>query len=277
MPSDNASTHAADLFKGTAHYYSRFRPGYPDEMIDHIVEHFSLDSNSRVLDLGCGTGQLTIPLAKHVGTVFGIDPEPEMLAEAEAERQAASASVANVQWIRASSDDLDALAPRLAPLQLATMMRSFHWMNGDATLRALDRIITPNGGIVIGGDGCGLWNGSRPWEHAVRETIQRWLGEQRRAGSGTYATREERWEPVIARSPFTRAEPWQMRFQRAWEIDAIVGYVSSTSFASPAVLGDRQVGFEADLRATLADIDPSGQFLEDVELEAVLVWRESLT
>ena len=272
MPPKDVASHASDIFKATAGYYSRFRPGYPDALIDHIVNRFVLGASSRILDLGCGTGQLTIPLAAHVGEVFGIDPEPEMLVEAE--RQAASAGVGSITWILGSSDDLDALAPRLEPLQIATMMRSFHWMNADATLQPLDGIISPDGGIVIGGDGCGLWNGFRPWEHAVRKTVQRWLGERRRAGSGTYPTREERWEPVIARSPFTRAEPWQLKFQRTWDIDAIVGYVYSTSFASPAVLGERRAGFEADLRATLHDIEPSGQFLEDVELEAVLVWRD---
>jgi tRNA/tmRNA/rRNA uracil-C5-methylase (TrmA/RlmC/RlmD family) len=37
-----------------------------------------------LLDLGCGTGQLALPLAKYFEEVIGMDPEPEMIVEAEA-------------------------------------------------------------------------------------------------------------------------------------------------------------------------------------------------
>ena len=91
------SSHYTDLFKGTARYYSRYRPGYPDEMIALVIERFCLDGTGRLLDLGCGTGQLLIPLAPHVETAIGMDPEPEMLAEAA--RVAADEGISNAVWI----------------------------------------------------------------------------------------------------------------------------------------------------------------------------------
>jgi 2-polyprenyl-3-methyl-5-hydroxy-6-metoxy-1,4-benzoquinol methylase len=53
-----------ELFKDTAWYYSRYRFGYPQEFFEYIAKLFDLDSQSRVLDLGCGTGQISIPLAR---------------------------------------------------------------------------------------------------------------------------------------------------------------------------------------------------------------------
>ncbi len=85
-----------DLFKGTAWYYARYRPGYPGPFFDHLAARFGLDGTGRLLDLGCGTGQLALPLAGRFEGVVGMDPEPEMLAEAAA--RARAARVDNVSW-----------------------------------------------------------------------------------------------------------------------------------------------------------------------------------
>ncbi|MFE3961036.1 methyltransferase domain-containing protein [Nocardia sp. NPDC059091] len=74
----------SDLFADTAWHYARYRPGYPSEFLDEIVRSFQLDGSGRLLDLGCGTGQLTVPLSKHVREAVGVDPEPQMLIEAAA-------------------------------------------------------------------------------------------------------------------------------------------------------------------------------------------------
>jgi hypothetical protein len=46
---DNSSR---SLFTGTAWHYARYRPGYPQELLDDIVERFHLDGTGRLLDLG---------------------------------------------------------------------------------------------------------------------------------------------------------------------------------------------------------------------------------
>ena len=70
-----------DMFKGTAWYYARFREGYPDEFFTMLVDEFNLSNCDRVLDLGCGTGQIAVPISRLVGEVIAMDPEPEMIAE----------------------------------------------------------------------------------------------------------------------------------------------------------------------------------------------------
>ena len=92
------------LFTGTAWHYAQYRPGYPKPFFDSIVAQFALDGTDRLLDLGCGTGQLTLPLAEHVAEAVGMDPEPEMLTEAA--RQAQAPRVTNVTWAQGSSEDL---------------------------------------------------------------------------------------------------------------------------------------------------------------------------
>ena len=104
MPNDSNS---GDLFRGTASYYARFRPPYPAELIDKLVASYKVDRTVSVLDLGCGTGQLALPLAGYAGEVLGMDPEPEMLEVAET--IARERGITNVLWRRGGSNDLERL------------------------------------------------------------------------------------------------------------------------------------------------------------------------
>jgi SAM-dependent methyltransferase len=108
---------AADLFTGTAWWYARYRPPLPPAFVDRLAERCRLDGGGRLLDLGCGTGRLTLPLARHVAEAVGRDPEPEMLAEAA--RQAAAAGVGNVRWVLGGSAELPAVAP--GPFRLVSI------------------------------------------------------------------------------------------------------------------------------------------------------------
>ncbi|OGM59225.1 hypothetical protein A2955_04515 [Candidatus Woesebacteria bacterium RIFCSPLOWO2_01_FULL_37_19] len=76
-------TYQEDIFKGTAWYYARYRPKYPQELFKYLVIRFNLGSNGILLDLGCGTGELTIPLARYFEDVIAFDPNEEMLNEAK--------------------------------------------------------------------------------------------------------------------------------------------------------------------------------------------------
>ncbi len=269
------SSNYTDLFKGTAHYYSRYRPAYPDAMIAHVIERFGLDGAGRLLDLGCGTGQLLVPLAPHVETAIGMDPEPEMLAEAA--QVVERAGITNAVWIEGGSLDLERLRDQLEPLRLTTIGRAFHWMDGDATLRALGAMTVDGGGVVQCGDPCSIWEGQRDWQVAVREVITRWLGEERRAGSSTFAASSDRipWSEsdILSRSPFSRVEFLRVAYTRLLDIDAVVGYLYSMSFSSHPVLGDRRAGFERDLREALAVVDDGGPFEEELVLDAYLAWK----
>lgn len=123
-----------ELFRSTGPYYACYRPGYPREFMDYLVTRFGLDGTQEVLDLGCGTGQIALPLAPHVARVVAVDPEPSMLIEGRhlAERR----TVGNIDWIAGDSYRLVELdLPKLA---LVTMGASFHWMNRATVLHDLD-------------------------------------------------------------------------------------------------------------------------------------------
>ena len=87
------------LYLGSAPYYVRGRPPYAPDLADTVRRILSLDGRGRLLDVGCGPGVVTLPLAHCFSEVVGLDPDPGMLEEGA--RRAADAGVGNITWVRA--------------------------------------------------------------------------------------------------------------------------------------------------------------------------------
>jgi SAM-dependent methyltransferase len=85
----NCGLRSSAVVSSAADCYAQHRPGYPQSLVDALAARAGLDGTQRVLDVGCGTGQLTIPLARHAQAVVAIDPVAAMQAHG---RQAAQAS-----------------------------------------------------------------------------------------------------------------------------------------------------------------------------------------
>jgi SAM-dependent methyltransferase len=259
------------LFAGTGAYYSRFRPGYPQVLFDDIVRRFRLDGSGRLLDLGCGTGQLVIPLAPHVAEAVGMDPEPEMLAEAA--RRPLPREAAEVTWVCGGSADLPGALGRF---RLVTMGRSFHWMDREQVLGVLAGMVEADGGVVIANDGC-LARPVTAWQRALEEVQRRFLGPvppnvpgpSPQDGSTAAA---EPHEAILARSSFRDVVRVVHEYERTWTVEQIIGYLYSTSLPLRRLLGDRRPAFEREVTCALLALERSGRFVEPVALQ-VLVAR----
>ncbi|MEV0005377.1 class I SAM-dependent methyltransferase [Micromonospora sp. NPDC050980] len=96
-----------------ATYYARHRRGYAPTVLDALTATFPLGADDTAIDLGCGTGQLSIPLAARIGAVVGMDPEPDMLALARC--AGVDAGTTNVTWILGGDGDHPPCPGCLAP------------------------------------------------------------------------------------------------------------------------------------------------------------------
>ena len=69
-------------YDSLAREYAQHRQVHP-EVLRNLIETGKLDNASRVLDVGCGTGNYTIALEKAVGcSCWGVEPSEQMLARA---------------------------------------------------------------------------------------------------------------------------------------------------------------------------------------------------
>jgi ubiquinone/menaquinone biosynthesis C-methylase UbiE len=104
--------------------------------------------SDRVLELGCARGDVTFLLARHAGSVTGVDAADEALAMAEAER--ARRNLSNVSFLKADVADLspvpDASVDAVAAIDLVEHV-------DDPTLRAMlgecRRVLAPKGRLAI--------------------------------------------------------------------------------------------------------------------------------
>ncbi len=250
-------------FKGTAFFYDRFRTKYLPEFFAAIAESYHLDATGHLLDLGCGTGQLAIPLAPHFERVTGMDPEPEMLEFAQ--RRSMALGQSNISWVLGDSETL--MASGQCDFRVVTMAQSFHWMDRDRMLDFLHGGLKAGSGVVIAGE----FNvpPEAPFNQVVAEVMKRWTPQK--AGDGKP---KERHETVIARSKFKRWELRKFSGTRQWTVEDVIGHCYSLSICSIPVLGGNKDPFEKDLREELLKLDSSKDFSQEIEVQAFFLYRD---
>jgi SAM-dependent methyltransferase len=251
-------------FRAAAPHYRGGRISYPPKLIRRVADLVGLGENDRVLDLGCGPGQLAIGFSYFANEVVGVDPEPEMLTiAAEAARGLAS----NVKFCEGSSFDIDR---SLGRFRLVTMGRSFHWMDRPATLHRLDDMVEVGGAITLFGDRH-INVPENAWHDEWRVITERYAQsdpawQQRRA--------EPSHESVLLASRFSRLERVSLIAQHVSTVDRMVERARSMSTLSRQQIGAREDEVAHELRALLSGIATDGRITEVIEWSALIARRD---
>jgi SAM-dependent methyltransferase len=258
------------FFCGKAGYYARYRRGYPTGVFDTIVSRFALTPSAEILDLGCGTGNVAIPLAERGFRVHAIDPEPEMLLEGRKRESAAHSC--GITWQLGSDTSLGELI--LPPFRLCTMGLSFHWMDRPHVLVTLDTLIEPGGGIA-----CLSRNDSffshleNGWGGAVKDVLHGMLGDAWDYSGRLEHGQRDQHEEIFLQSPFPVIEECDFLVRDELTVDDIIGLQLSTSYAAPALLTSRNAEFRKRLTRRLLDLEPSGKFTDESTVHLIIAKR----
>ncbi len=244
----------SNLFKGTAWYYARYRLAYPKAVISLLREQIG---GERLVDLGCGTGELSVPMANYVKEVIGVDPQEEMLNEARL--RASRADISNISWRCCRAEDLN-IEP--SSVDMVTIGAAFHWMDRPLVVARAGRWLKKGAPIAILGWNS-TWNGQEPWQEIAREVLTNWLGPRKAGKKGSFIEPSEPHEVVLAKAGCHVTET-VFEEPQCWSLEEFIGYLYSTSFASHEVIGDRALAFEEDMRRRLLQFDSSGIYKEKV-------------
>ncbi len=111
--------------------YHRARPTYPPELFTRL-------SGSRILEIGPGTGQATLPLNR-IGEVTAVELSPELAAIARSHAPAAQVIVANFdEW---------PLPPD--PFDLVVSATAFHWLDPSTRMDRCAAALKPGGTLAV--------------------------------------------------------------------------------------------------------------------------------
>lgn len=133
--------------------YDRVRPGYPEEAFEDLATLARLRPGSRVLEIGCGTGQATVPLAARGFEVVAVELGAGLAKVARRNL----ATFPAVDIVNAAFEEWP-LPP--APFDAVVAATSFHWLDPNVRLAKVSDALLPGGALalisthhVAGGDG----------------------------------------------------------------------------------------------------------------------------
>lgn len=251
-----------NMFSGAAKFYRQYRPGIPQSVASVLDTAVAVHAPRRLLDVGTGTGLVVEALLGRFDDIIAIDNDADMLAAAGAALRPILPIGTRLELKQTTAEQFT--APEGWTADLATICRAFHWLDQRAVLARLDAQVSPAGAVAIFGDSS-FWVATTPWQTLVRSIIQDYLGEVRRAGSGTFNHHDHPYGEIMSESAFNDVSEVTVPVQRTWTTESILGYLYSTSFAAPVLFGHRLAEFDATVRTRLADLSEDGTFVEDNE------------
>lgn len=263
----------APVFGAAAPEYARYRPGIPAEAVRLLAQTLAGVAEPVLLDLGTGTGQVPLALleVQHLAQVDLVDSSRAQLSQA-LEELLPRLGAAHMSQFVGRAEDFRPLSPDYQP-HLITCCRSFHWMNRPAVLAMGDRYAAPGAVFAVMGDGS-LWTHDAEWTRAVRELIQRYLGDERRAGAGAaYAEPGRSYVQELADSAWSEVTEHRFPVTRSWTPRTVLGYLRTTSFAGAELFGPRHAEFEKEAHALLHEHAAGGEELTEETVFTVLLAR----
>jgi SAM-dependent methyltransferase len=173
-----------DRFTGLAGIYAKYRPSYPDGLIQYLYSDVGLSKNSVIADIGSGTGILTELLLKENSTVYSVEPNEDMRRTAET----ALSRYPNFISVNATAENTGLNA---SSLDFVTVAQAFHWFDRQIFKAECQRVLKEKGKVIL------VYNARDSESGLVTETdavIRRYCpdymaasGGMRGGGAGEYA------------------------------------------------------------------------------------------
>lgn len=138
-------TDTVERFSNRVANYVKYRPDYPREIVAYLTANGVLNANSVIADVGCGTGISTRMFLENGNPVLGVEPNQAM-------RGAAVEYLAEFSDFRPIDGRSDATTLGDDSVDMIVSAQAFHWFEPDATRREFERILKPNGSVVL------IWN-----------------------------------------------------------------------------------------------------------------------
>jgi len=136
---------ATQRFSSRVDNYARYRPHYPQAVIESLREECRLIPASLIADIGSGTGRLTELFLQNGNPVFAVEPNREM-------REAGERLLGNFPGLRSVDGRAEATTLSDQSVDFVVTGQAFHWFDLKAAREEFLRILRPAGWVMI------VWN-----------------------------------------------------------------------------------------------------------------------
>jgi ubiquinone/menaquinone biosynthesis C-methylase UbiE len=107
---------------------------------EKLSSYLKQNKIDRYLDIGCGTGNYTIELAKKEGVWYGLEPSLSMLEES-------SKKYLNINWIHGSAESID--FPEYFFSGAVATLTIHHWSDLPKSFRKISRVLNQRSTLGI--------------------------------------------------------------------------------------------------------------------------------
>lgn len=198
-----------DNFSKQAQDYSKFRPQYPDEMIQYIISF--TDDKSAALDLATGNGQVAHKLSAYFKNVFATDISQKQLDNA-----------VKAENIIYSKEQAEKTSFRSQQFDLVVVAQALHWFNFELFYKEVYRILKPDGIFAVMGYGLFSTNedSDKILKHFYYDIVGPYWDAERKYLDENYET---------IPFPFDEIPAKKFCNEFVWDFETLIGYLQTWS------------------------------------------------
>lgn len=203
-------------FSSRVENYIKYRPGYPNRVLQTLTSECGLASKSVIADIGSGTGILGELFLKNGNRVFGVEPNREM-------REAGERLLKKYPNFTSVNGAAETTTLPDRSVDLITAGQAFHWFDRNRARKEFARILNPGGWVTL------IWNerltDTSPFLRAYEDLLQKY---------GTdYAAVDHRNVDAEAIAAFFAPQPFTRRKfenRQVLDFDGVRGRLLSSSY-----------------------------------------------
>lgn len=248
-------------FATTVAMYEELRPAYPPAFFREVAQRLSLGKHHALIDLGTGPGLLALGFAPYVGRIVGVDPEPAMLAAA---KQAAERAAQAFTLIAGKAEDLP---DDIGRFDVVTIGRALHWMDRETTLARLERLVSPEGVVLICASYSAM-NGQNPWLDDYNHARRAWSEASLWSEASSAGRTHRDLAGFFRGTRFHAADAIGVETSHEISVRDLARRVLTFSSSSPEVIGDRVEAMLRDVEQRLLPLSRDGWITEVVATTA---------
>lgn len=199
--------------------YVRYRPSYPDGVLDILRDETGLTSDSIIADVGSGTGISSALFLRNGNPVYGVEPNREM-------RQAAERLLGQYPRFHSVAAMAESTGLPDASIDYVVAGQAFHWFDAAKARAEFARILRPGGWLIL------LWNSRRL---DSTEFLRAYESLLHRFGTDYTEVQDKTIDPTALQAVFAEGK-YTVRTlynEQRFDFHGLKGRLLSTSYTPP--------------------------------------------